>query len=141
MCACAKLLQSCPTLCDPIDLQTLQPARLLCPYDSPGKNNGLGLDFLLQGILLTQGSLAGRFFTASATWEARLPSCQLPTHGAFTVISTQADAAQPRYHTYFHCKSYEVSVRYMASTTVPGSLNKSFHPHILLITCILKRML
>jgi len=27
---CAKLLQSCLRLCD--------PARLLCPWDSPGKN-------------------------------------------------------------------------------------------------------
>ena len=34
----------------------LQPARLLCPRDSPGKNSGTGCHFLLQGIFLTQGS-------------------------------------------------------------------------------------
>ena len=34
----------------------LQPTRLLCPWDSPGKNTGVGCHFLLQGILLTQGS-------------------------------------------------------------------------------------
>ena len=34
----------------------LQPARLLCPWDSPGKNTGVGCHSLLQGILLTQGS-------------------------------------------------------------------------------------
>ena len=34
----------------------LQPARLLCPWDSPGKNIGVGCHFLLQGILPTQGS-------------------------------------------------------------------------------------
>ena len=28
--------------------------RLLCPWDSPGKNIGVGCQFLLQGILLTQ---------------------------------------------------------------------------------------
>ena len=33
-----------------------QPARLLCPWDSSGKNTGMGCHFLLQGILLTQGS-------------------------------------------------------------------------------------
>ena len=33
----------------------LQSARLLCPWDSPGKNIGVGCQFLLQGILLTQG--------------------------------------------------------------------------------------
>ena len=30
--------------------------RLLCPWDSPGKNTGGGCHFLLQGIFLTQGS-------------------------------------------------------------------------------------
>ena len=29
----------------------LQPATLLCPWDSPGKNTGVGCHFLLQGIL------------------------------------------------------------------------------------------
>ena len=33
----------------------LQPTRLLCPWDSPGKNTGVGCQFLLQGIFLTQG--------------------------------------------------------------------------------------
>ena len=33
-----------------------QPARLLCPRDSPGKNTGVGCHALLQGTLLTQGS-------------------------------------------------------------------------------------
>ena len=32
------------------------PARLLCPWESPGKNTGVGCDALLQGIFLTQGS-------------------------------------------------------------------------------------
>ena len=27
-------------------------ARLLCPWDSPGKNTGVGCHFLLQGIFL-----------------------------------------------------------------------------------------
>ena len=34
----------------------LQPARLLCPWDSPCKNTGVGCHFLLQGIFPTQGS-------------------------------------------------------------------------------------
>ena len=34
----------------------LQPARLLCPWDSPGKNTGVGCRYLLQGIFTTQGS-------------------------------------------------------------------------------------
>ena len=34
----------------------LWPARLLCAWDSPGKNTGVGCHALLQGIVLTQGS-------------------------------------------------------------------------------------
>ena len=34
----------------------LQPARLLCPWNSPGKNTGVGCHSLLQGIFPTQGS-------------------------------------------------------------------------------------
>ena len=33
----------------------LQPLRLLCPWNSPGKNTGVGCHALLQGIFLTQG--------------------------------------------------------------------------------------
>ena len=37
----------------------LQPTRLLCPWDSPGKNTGVGSHSLLQGIFPTQGSNPG----------------------------------------------------------------------------------
>ena len=40
----------------PVQPHGLQPARLLCPWDFPGKNTGVGCHFLLQGIFLTQGS-------------------------------------------------------------------------------------
>ena len=59
-------------------LWTIAP-RLLCPWDSPGKNTGVGCYALPQGIFPSQGSnlhlfclpaLAGSFFTISATWEA-----------------------------------------------------------------------
>ena len=33
----------------------LQPAKLICPRDFPGKNMGVGNYFLLQGIFWTQG--------------------------------------------------------------------------------------
>ena len=34
-------------------------ARLLCPWNSSGKNTGVGCHSLLQGIFLTQGSNPG----------------------------------------------------------------------------------
>ena len=38
--AAAESLQSCPTLCDPMDGS---PTRLPCPWDSPGKNTGVAV--------------------------------------------------------------------------------------------------
>ena len=46
VCLHAKLLQSCPTLCD---LLNCSP-----PWDSPGKNTGVGCCALLQEIFPTQ---------------------------------------------------------------------------------------
>ena len=52
-CCCCLATKSCLTLLRP---HGLQPAGLFCPWDFPGKNTGVGFHFLLQGILLTQGS-------------------------------------------------------------------------------------
>ena len=49
---CAKSLQSCLTLWDSMDCV---PVRILCPWDSPGKDTGGECHALLQGIFLTQG--------------------------------------------------------------------------------------
>ena len=49
--AAAKSRQSCPTLCDPVSDSVWphrwQPTRLPHPWDSPGKNTGVGCHFLL----------------------------------------------------------------------------------------------
>ena len=42
-----------------LQLHGLQPIRLLCPWDSPGKNTGVGCHFLLQGIFPNQDSNLG----------------------------------------------------------------------------------
>ena len=52
-CVHAKLLQSCPTLCDPVD-SSLPGSSV--HGDSPGKSTGVACHFLFQGIFLTQGS-------------------------------------------------------------------------------------
>ena len=49
MCVC--LSRAVVSLCDPHGL-----TRLLCQWDSPGKNTGVGCHSLLQGIFPTQGS-------------------------------------------------------------------------------------
>ena len=57
--------QLCPTLVTP---WAIQPARLFCPWNSPGKNTGAGSHSLLQEIFANQRSnlvscIAGRFYT------------------------------------------------------------------------------
>ena len=42
-------------MCDSLQPHGLLPVRLLCLWDSPGKNPGMGCHALLQGIFLTQG--------------------------------------------------------------------------------------
>ena len=50
---CCLAAKSYPTLLQP---HRLSPVSLLCPWDFPGKNTGVGCHFLLQRILLTQRS-------------------------------------------------------------------------------------
>ena len=52
----AKSLQSCLTLCDPVDCSL--PGSSV-HGNCPGKNTGVGCHALLQGIFLTQGSNPG----------------------------------------------------------------------------------
>ena len=52
VCVCAHSL-SC--VCLSVTLWTIAP-RLLCPWDSSGKNTGVDCHALLQGIFPTQGS-------------------------------------------------------------------------------------
>ena len=71
VCVCAQLLQSGPTLCDPMDCRW--------PGSSahgifPGKNTGVGGHALHHGIFPPRdrtlvSSIAGRFFTAEVLWK------------------------------------------------------------------------
>ena len=77
MCVCvcvyACVSQSCSALCYPMDC--ILP-RLLCPWNSPGKNAGVDSHFLLQEIFTVQGlnsasCFAGRFFPIWTIREAQ----------------------------------------------------------------------
>ena len=66
------------TLCDPMDCS---PTRILCPWDFPGKNTGVGCHFLLQGIFPTEVSNlwllcllhCRRYFNWSSYWHKVIP--------------------------------------------------------------------
>ena len=68
--AAAKSLQSCPTLCDPID--SSPPGSH--PWDSPGKNTGVGCHFLLQCMKVKRESeVAQSYPTLSDPMDCSLP--------------------------------------------------------------------
>ena len=69
-----KITLSRAVVSDSLGPHALQPARLLCSWDPPGKNTGVGCHFLLQGIFSTQieptspesPALADEFFTTDS---------------------------------------------------------------------------
>ena len=97
----------------------LQPSRLFCPWDFPGRNTGVGYHSLLQGIFHTPGidpkfpmssALAGRFFTSmppgkppphlvgmslsKTTWAPPVPVLVIHTHSHLPRFQYQAGAAR-----------------------------------------------
>ena len=53
--ACCVRAKLTSVVSDSLQLYGLQPTRLLCPWDSPGKNTRVGCHSLHQGIFPTQG--------------------------------------------------------------------------------------
>ena len=70
----AKSLQSCPTLCNPIDIPR--------PWDSPGKNTRVGCHFLLQCMKVKSESEVTQLYpTLSDPIDRSLPGSSI--HGIF----------------------------------------------------------
>ena len=88
--------QSCPAVFDHMNLtpwtQPHEPTRLLCPWISPGKNTGVGYQFLPQGVFPTQrwnlGLLHRRQAESSpseplSSWDAPQSAvCKLENQGS-----------------------------------------------------------
>ena len=81
----AKSLQLCSTLCDPIDgspPHRWQPTRLPRPWDSPGKNTGVGCHFLLQCMKVkSEREIAQSCPTLCNSMDCTLPGSSI--HGIF----------------------------------------------------------
>ena len=77
--AAAKSLQTCLTLCDP---NRQQPTRLPHPWDSQGKNTGVGCHFLLQCMKLkSESEVAQSFPTLNDPMDFSLSGASI--HGIF----------------------------------------------------------
>ena len=96
----------------------LWPARLLCPWDSPGKSTGVGCPALLQGIFPTQGSNQGLLYRRQILyclshqgsprileWVAcsfSRGSSQLKNRTGVSCIADSLPAELPIYHVYLY---------------------------------------
>ena len=69
-CVCVCVCVSCFVESDSLQPHRLQPIRPLCPWDSPGKNNGMGCHFLLQKEL-----------EKGRKWSCSVVSDSLQPHG------------------------------------------------------------
>ena len=97
----------------------LEPTRLLCPWDFPGKNIGVGCHFLLQEIFSTQRlnsrPLLGRFFTTeppdkpteklSGEYQ-RVPESRQLSAFCDSCFITFLPASLPSFHPLIHLLSH-----------------------------------
>ena len=68
-----------------------QPTRLLCPWNSPGKNTGVGCHFLLQCMKVkSESEVAQSCLTLSDPMDCTLPGFSL--HGIFQARVVEWDA-------------------------------------------------
>ena len=107
--AAAKSLQSCPTLRDPIDGS---PSGSPCPWDSPGKNTGVGCHFLLQCMKMkSEAEVTQSCPTLSDPTDCNLPGSSM--HGIFQARVLEWGAiAFSELHTRIH--------KYQAELTKPA---------------------
>ena len=85
-----------------------QPARLLCPWDSPDKNTGVGCHSLLQGIFLTQG------------WNLGLLHCR-------QILYCLSHQGSPNWYSVsFHCLLYHIHHSQESRVDSPASLFEIF---------------
>ena len=86
---------------DSVRPRGLQPTRLLCPWDSPGKDTGVGCHFLLQFMKVeSESEVAQSCLTLSNLMDCSLPGSSI--HGIFqaTVLEWGAIAFSHIYTTY-----------------------------------------
>ena len=62
----------------PTPVILLEPVRLLCPCNFPGKNTGVGSHFLLQGIFPNQDALEKEMAAHSSVLTRRIPGTGEP---------------------------------------------------------------
>ena len=118
--AAAKSVQSCPTLCDPIGSS---PPGSPCPWDSPGKNTGVGYHCLLQCMKVkSEREVAQSCLTLSNPMDCSLPGSS--AHGSFQarVLEWGAVARAAHFSGFSTCCGAEPQSMRASVVMVQGSV-------------------
>ena len=128
--AAAKSLQSCPT----VRPQKWQPTRLPHPWDSPGKNTGVGCHFLLQCMnMKSESEVAHSCPTLRDPIDFSLPGSSV--HGIFQarVLEWVAIRSCINLLTIDFCTigyhSYQKKETFLATKMDAGNFSISTHIH------------
>ena len=120
--AAAKSLQSCP---DSVRPHRWQPTRLPCPWDSPGKNPGVGCLFLLQCMKVKSESKVAQLCpTFSKPMDCSLPGSSV--HGIFQARVLEWGAIafsiyRKRFHINIYKRQASVHIQFISGFThLPG---------------------
>ena len=84
----------CSDVSDSLRPHGLRPTRLLCPWNFPGKNTGVGCHFLLQGIFLTKGLNLGLLHWQAGSLPAE-PLGKTPEELEWKLILPEWEKASP----------------------------------------------
>ena len=104
-----------------------QPTRLPCPWDSPGKNTGVGCHFLLQCMKVkSESEVAQSCPTLSDLMDCSLPGSSV--HGIFQARGLEWDAIA---FSRINPRKYQIVRTHTKKTTCiqnPASPNHQEHP-------------
>ena len=121
LCVCVHALSclgyvcvlSCLVVSHSLQPHGLQPARLLCPLNFPGKNTGVGCHAFFQGIFQTQGSNPGLLYLSCMGRWVLYQWCHLGSPMAFAAAqkSTRYCHPPPPTSGVLTCHSSDSSVK------------------------------
>ena len=100
VCVCGRA-PSCSVELDSLQPHGLQPTRLLCPWNSPGQNTGVGNLSLLQRIFPTQGSNLGLLHCRQIIYQ--LSHKGSPRILEWVAYPFSSGSSRPRNRTWVSC--------------------------------------
>ena len=125
-------VRACLVVSDSLRPHGLQPTRLFFPWDFPNKNTGVGVHFLLQGIIPTQG-----LNPCLLHWQAdSLPLSHLKSSQKVTLVSVWSNSLL----TYLKYKTVHIFQYYFLSSKrtflVPQYFRSNLQPTFCASWCI-----